>query len=75
MMENMNMQIESEASDLLDRRMMQLYGVARKEMKLTDLKTINTDVVNALAGDPSSPFGQKMIKKLRSEKLPELGLT
>jgi hypothetical protein len=32
MIENINMQMEAETADLLDRRMMQLYAVANKNL-------------------------------------------
>ena len=33
LLENVNMQMEAETSDLLDRRMMQLFGIANKNPK------------------------------------------
>ena len=38
LIENVNMQMEAETADLLDRRMMQLFAVTDKSLKLGELK-------------------------------------
>ena len=37
MVENINMQMEAETADLLDRRMMQLYAVSNKNLTKNDV--------------------------------------
>ena len=60
--------MESETSDLLDRRMMQLFGMAHPEIKKTDLKDPNPMTGKDLKWD-------KMQKKLEEgQAMPELGL-
>ena len=56
--ENINMQMESETSDLLDRRMMQLFAVSKKQFDKGDVQNVskllsgskNLDLQNELVG-------------------------
>jgi hypothetical protein len=53
MIENINMQMEAETADLLDRRMMQLYAVANKNMT-------KQDVHNASSNLKKTTFGARL---------------
>lgn len=41
LIENINMQMESETSDLLDRRMMQLFAVSKKQFDKGDVQNVS----------------------------------
>ena len=69
------MQMEAETSDLLDRRVMQLFAVANKTVDKGALKNVASAVNAAQSGDPMSPYGPHLLHKLREGRLPELGLT
>jgi hypothetical protein len=74
LVENVNMQMEAETADLLDRRMMQLYGVAFEKPDKNDLLNIDKHLSNAKEGK-QSPFGKNLASKLMNGAIPELGLT
>jgi len=74
LVENVNMQMEAETADLLDRRMMQLYGVAFDKPSKTDLTDVEKHLSNAKEGKPG-PFGKKLANRLKNDAIPELGLT
>ena len=38
LVENLNMQMEAETADLIDRRMMQLFAVAHKKFEKSDIQ-------------------------------------
>jgi hypothetical protein len=74
MTEGMNMNIEGETADLLDRRMMQLYGVAHQKLEKTDVVNASANLVAARNGDANSPFGDKLTKMIEKDGIPEIGL-
>jgi len=71
LIENVNMQMEAETADLLDRRMMQLFGVVHNKLGKGDIKSANYNLNNR--DDPTSPWN-KMDTILESGAIPEVGL-
>ena len=61
------MQMEAETADLLDRRMMQLYAVANKNMT-------KQDVHNASSNLKKPAFGARLQSQIETTGIPELGL-
>jgi hypothetical protein len=59
--------MEAETADLLDRRMMQLYAVANKNMT-------KQDVHNASSNLKKPTFGARLQSQIETTGIPELGL-
>ena len=68
------MAIEADTSDLLDRRMMSLYGVAHQKLEKNDVMNASINLVAARNGDAVSPFGDKLTKMIDRDGIPEIGL-
>jgi len=60
MIENINMQMEAETADLIDRRMMQLFAVAHNKFEKSDVQNASKNLAAARNGDATSPFGNKL---------------
>jgi hypothetical protein len=75
LVENVNMQMEAETADMIDRRMMQLYAVAHEKLEKGDVQnaTANLGLANRNQGK-TDLYGTKMLKKIHETGIPELGL-
>jgi hypothetical protein len=71
LIENVNMQMEAETADLLDRRMMQLFGVVHNKLGKGDINSASHNIANR--EDPKSPW-HKFDNILESGGIPEVGL-
>lgn len=76
LVENVNMQMEAELADLLDRRMMQLFAVTDSNTKLGDVKQQARETVNKYVGKEGkySKLGKELQNKIEKKGIPELGL-
>ena len=66
--------MEAETADLLDRRMMQLFGVAHHKLEANDVKNVSANLLQARNGDANNVYGGKMCKMIE-KGIPEIGLT
>ena len=66
-MENINMQMEADSADLIDRRMMQLFAVAHPTPTKADMKQKSA----LLTG--KSPY-EYLTKQINNEGIPEVDL-
>ena len=71
LIENINMQMEAETADLLDRRMMQLFGVAHKNLDKKDCMNASKNFKDQVR---TSPFGTDLDRKINVDGIPDLGL-
>ena len=71
LIENLNMQMEAETADLLDRRMMQLFGVAHKNLDKKDCMNASKSFKDQVR---TSPFGSDLERKINIDGIPDLGL-
>ena len=67
------MQMEAETADLLDRRMMQLFGVAHHKLEANDVRNVSTNLLAARNGDANNVYGHKLCKMIE-KGIPEIGL-
>lgn len=74
LVENINMQMEAETADLIDRRMTQLFAVAHDKFDKSDVQNASKNLAAARNGDANSPFGDKLTKMIQVDGIPELGL-
>ena len=74
LVENINMQMEAETGDLVDRRMMQLFAVAHNKFDKSDVQNASKNLAAARNGDATSVFGDKLTKMIQVDGIPELGL-
>ena len=51
LVENINMQMEAETSDLLDRRMMQLFAASHNKLEKADVQNASINLAKARNGD------------------------
>lgn len=74
LIENINMQMEAETSDLIDRRMMQLFAVAHPNPTKNDV----TQGLSKLPGQnkfsEDQTFGKRLASQIAETGIPELGL-
>jgi len=71
--ENVNMQMEAETSDLIDRRMMQLFAVAHPTPTKNDV-TPMSKLPGQNKFSEEKPFGKRLASQIAVEGIPELGL-
>jgi hypothetical protein len=74
MVENVNMQMEAETSDLIDRRMMQLFAVAHPQPTKADVTAGLGKLPGQNKYSEEKPFGRRLASQIAVEGIPELGL-
>jgi len=74
LIENVNMQMEAETADLIDRRMMSLFAVSHKKLEKADVINTSLEMTKARNGDAIAPYSFKTAKKI-GNGIPEVGLS
>ena len=74
LLENVNMQMEAETADMIDRRMMQLFGVAHKNLEKSDVMNLSKPLNDVKNGDTKGMYGDKLTKMIEMDGIPEIGL-
>ena len=74
LLENVNMQMEAETADMIDRRMMQLFGVAHKNLEKSDVMNNSKHLTDVRNGDTKAMYGDKLTKMIEIDGIPEIGL-
>lgn len=73
LIENVNMQMEAETADMIDRRMMQLFAVAHKKLDKSTVQNASENLT-AYQSENQSPMGPRLLDKINRKGIPELGL-
>jgi len=65
--------MEAEIADLLDRRMMSLFAVAKKTIDKGDVQNMS-EAMRCAKYNGENPYGYEMSHRIAKEGIPELGL-